>query len=440
MDFQALKETTLKSSTTYYINKGIYKDEKIKINVKGNNGLITIEGGNNVVLEGDTSIEINGDNVMIRGFNFNNVRGDEIVKIKGNYNHFVNNEVSNFHNNIKNFISIDGNYNRIIKNTFTDIKKKSNLILIKNKKNLIGNNTFNKLECDSMMVIGDKKKKCGWNIIYNNFISHSNLKKGSIILINDDNKVLYNKISICKNNAVVIKGNNNTIQYNFITGDLTSGDFGGFVVFGNHTTINDNTFDTLITLHYNLSPISVYSNTNNIVIERNDFIENYYPIAFNVKLKKKNNKNIQDFTLRYNRLSKCRGFFLNDDKLLKTDFSRGIIENNEILKRDIKLNIHTAPKLDKINIKDFFNNHFQLKEINITKNEEIKEMVIKDDDDFIIEDIKEDTPKKSNEIIGLEKFYTILDRMKLFKDKLYLFKELEEDRVKMIDEMLDLLN
>ncbi len=485
IDFTELEN--LKSGNTYFIKKGVYKDVEITITGDGReDNYITIEGGNDVVFEGKTSITIKGSYIVFKGFDFNGCSGNKIIKLEGDNLRFTNNEINGMGNDMETYLLVKGQYCRVDNNTFRNFDKVGCIVYFQNSKKkscygLLDGNNFNnrKLVKDatlSMVIVGNIKYPLLSSrvLVYNNFFNSCNGNVEIISVRSCDNIILSNKITSCEGYINLKQGQRNKVIYNFLCGDLCNENFGGIKVFDKDHSIIGNTFDTLITTNPLLSPVSILCDSKNIKVMFNDFLQCYYCLSLGVS-HNDNNKPTK-LLIKNNRAVKCRGFFLTDDKNLGYDDST--ITENEILKRDIRLRLVNGNKLNKVNVKEFYEekyNHKYLEDdfkvkplmemviIGESKNSKLdrddnkdvetmeittppktpfnslssENLVIEDDDDLETIDLN------SDEDIGreslLEDIFNSLYVLREFRKTLIEYKKVEDKKRDMIDKLIKLL-
>lgn len=498
MNFTELSKTKLVEGKTYFIKKGIYKDVNLTLGGSGKKNLeITIEGGNGVVLEGETNIKIKGKYLTLRGMIFNNCGGNKLINLDGDFTRLTNCEINGMANDMEQFVRVKGRYCRIDNNKFSNFDKVGVIVCFVHSKNrpsfcMLDNNTFNNRKPVKdvnngleMVRIGDSKTSLSSSkvLVYNNYFNNCNGEIEIISVKGCDNLILQNNISNCEGGICLRHGKNNKVVYNFITGDFSSENYGGIRICDTDHLIYGNTIDRIITTNPFRSPISLmcgqlknklngYAPVENIKILENDIIECYYGFALGVDNKSKSNIKPNNITIKNNRIVKCRGFFLENEKVL--GYEDSILMDNDILKTDVRLRLKPGKKIKNIDIEDYLFEVLKYdytgekldpielgekeedeekedeeetnKEASIENGDSVatpptptnttEELIIIDDDELI--PISPMIPPPREDLFG--DIYNIVVVIKEFREVLREYKKVENKKNELIDKMLKLLN
>lgn len=276
---------------------------------------------------------IKGDNIKVIGLTMNNIT-NKGIKIEGNNCIlekciFINNEKGDN-------IVISGSNAKIINCLFERFVENSNIIYIKTKKsrpsyNLIYKCNFRDIDNTELNIIkiGDKSDYLSKCIIYNNFFS--NCKKNVVLFNSSNNVFIFNKVIECK--GLVIKSKNNIIKYNYFYDNYLE-DNEGVKILNNKNNIIRNTFEG------NINSVLDVKNCKYVNIKYNNILSSKNALSLN---------NISNLCILDNKIVKCE----NEIKEKEVELNNSVIKN-EIIKKDIKIEVFKAEDVNYDNIQELY--------------------------------------------------------------------------------------
>ena len=340
------------------------------------------------------------------------------------------------------------------------------VIVYKNKTNncLISNNNFRDMkEGDSngweVIRVGDSKSSLydTKTIIFNNVFSNCNREIELISIKSCAVQVIFNKLFDCKSGICLRHGRRNKVMFNYINGNHTKGNCGIRICGKEHTISNnviegivnrDNPFRTAISIMNGEkdNKLNGYEPVKSCFISNNDILSCDVAFSIGVNNKRKDQVLPNRVSIEGNRIVKCLDMINDNEKC--GGMENSYIGLNEIIDKDIKLEIPKSFDIDEMKFNEVWEFSNNKKDFVILDDEEKpkkkdKEQKKKEvDNDFeelieMIQKLKDDALSNCNKCDGYledmnhnkEKYEKII---KTLEEELHTYKE----RYKRISDML----